>query len=445
MKKTALWVICVTLIILGACKNVRPDMSGLLKTVPSSAGMVVGIHLKSLAEDAGCKVSDNEIKPGNEVKEMISKMSDSDRAEVINLLGGSSGIVPDYAILFIDANRTFLTLSLYDVNKFKEFVKKDKETDFTDAGSGVQLCQNIAIKGNQVWVCLSSSKQIDPDAIVNYASLSQSQSFLNTDMAKVILEGDDDVIGWGKINTVLSHFMSLKDMTLLSIASNLIYDDADAIEFTLDFEKGEMEASAIVLNEKGKPAKYLLPLEKIDTKTITALEGSCDALLAMNITPKLIQKIEKLSSAFGGGILANLKETLKNVDGTVAIAIGAGQEAISAIITTKGQVSNELNTLLSMTMDNVNQDGNYLRCSRGNLTGGMTVATCADNLKGDCLGLVADFQSLKVNSGSYNNLPSSISTVTFAGEPHSGGLRLKMEVKTADDKENFLMSVIKAL
>lgn len=123
MKKLTLWVICVTLIMLAGCKSDRPDMSGLLKTVPSSAGAVVGVNLKSLAEDAGCKISGNEIKPGKEVEALLEKIDNKDRSELVGLFAGESGIVPQYAIVFEDANRMFLTLSLYDVDKFKSLVK----------------------------------------------------------------------------------------------------------------------------------------------------------------------------------------------------------------------------------------------------------------------------------------------------------------------------------
>ena len=216
-------------------------MSGLLKTVPSSAAGVVGIHLKSLAEDAGCKVNDNEIKPGKEVLALMEKMSDNEKGQLLNLLNGGAGIQPDAAVVFFDANRTFLTLSLYDVVKFKDFVKKDKMDDFSDEGSGVQVCNNIAIKGNQAWICLSSTKRIDPDAIAAYASLSESQSFLNTDMSKIILEEDADIVGWSKFNNILSNLMSRSERTKAAMAAGLLFEDVDAVSFEIDFEKGELE------------------------------------------------------------------------------------------------------------------------------------------------------------------------------------------------------------
>ena len=445
MKKLALLTITVALLLFTGCKNQRPDMTGLLKTVPSSAAAVVGIHLQSLAEDAGCKITDNEIKPGKEVKAMMEKMSDSDRAELLNLFSGSSGIVPDYALTFVDANRAFLTLSLYDVKKFKEFVKKDKESEFTDAGNGVQICKNVAIKDNQAWICLSTSKQIDADAIAAYAGLSKSQSFLNTDMAKVILESDCDVIGWGNFKTLVSSFLSRKNMSGVMLASGFLFEDVDAVQFSLDFDKGEMEASALFLDDEGKPAKYLLPAEKIDIKAVKELGGSCDGVLAFTINPKLVQKIEKVSSSLGGAMFGDIKETLKNIDGTVAISIGMHQEAVNGLITTKGKVSNQLNAFLSMMTSNVEPDGKYLRFSKGNVTGGLSIDECADLLKGYSIGLAADLQGMQSAASDYGNLPSSLSTFAIGLEPYSGSLRLSIELKTADDKENFLLSVIKAM
>lgn len=307
------------------------------------------------------------------------------------------------------------------------------------------VCENIAVKGNQAWICLSSAKRIDPDAIIGYSGLSKSQSFLNTDMAKVILESENDIVGWGNFNTVMSNILTRQNMSILSIASGFLFEDVDALQFTMDFKKGEMEASAFFLDENGDPAKYLLPAEKINGKALKELGGSCDMLVAFTITPKLVQKIEKLGTALGGGFFGDLKEVLKNIDGTVAFATSSGNSDYNGLLTTSGPVSDDLKRLFSQNDIPTKEDGDYLRFSKGNVTGGITLDDCAALLKGYTIGLVADFQGMKKAATDYASLPSSMSTVVVGFAPESGSLKLNLELKTADEKENFLLSAIKAM
>lgn len=439
-------LICVSLIFLMACKEDRPDMSGLLNTVPSSAAGVIGLNFKSMAEATGSKISGNEIKPGKEVSRLIDQMKSDEKKYLLSILDGSTGIVPEYAIIFMDANRTFLTVGLYDVEKFKEFVKKDKDgMEFSDQGSGVQTCENIAIRGNQAWMCLSSAKKIDPDAIVAYSALSRSQSFLSTDMSKVILDSDDDIVGWGNFNTMLTNMLGRKDMSMISIASGILFEDAEAVAFCVEFEKGEMEIEASFLNDKGKPAKYLLPAEKIDTKVLDELGSSCDAILAFTVTPKLIKKLDKVGSALGGGLLGDLNETFKNVDGTIGVAFGNSNQNINGVVTTKGEINPQLSTLLSFVMDKVLQDGKIFRFSRGSVSGGMQVSECASLLKGYTIAAAGNLESLGSSVSSFGDPSSNIKTVVIGLAPEGGSLKFKMDLQSTQPDENFLLTLLKSL
>lgn len=444
MKQISLWLFSAALILLSACSKERPDLSGLLKTVPSSAAAVAGIHLKSLYEDAGCKVNGNEIKPGKEISSIFEKMPETDKNEIMSLFRGDSGIVPDCAVAFLDANRSYITMSLYDTEKFKNFIKNETGKEFSSQGDGVEICDNVAIKGAQVWISLKP-KRIDADVISSFSTLSESQSFISTDMAKIILESDDDIIGWGKFNSLTSLLMNRKDMGMLSIASGLFFEDVDALTFSLDFEDGEMEASVKFLDEKGKPTKYLLPADKIDINTVKSIEGTCDGLLAFTLTPKMIQKFEKIGSAIGGSLFNNFSESLKNIDGTVAFALGEGGESMSGVVTTTGEVSRDINNLLSMGGISFSQDGKILRLSRGTTMGGISVDECADNLKGYCFGIVIDMKTLQKTAGGPSSFMTSLSNLTLGLEPKSGSIELKLNVKTVDPKENFLISLIKEI
>lgn len=430
---------------LNSCKEDRADMSGLLSTVPSSSAGVVAIDLKSLLQDAGCKVKDNEIKPGKELSTIISKMKDDEKKEILGFFNGESGISPECAVIFFDSNRMFLTLALADVAKFCESVEKEKQSSFADQGGGVKVCGNIAVKGAQAWICLSSGKRIDSDAIAAYSSLKTSQSFLSTDMAERFIEPKSDIIGWGHLNVLIDNFM-YRNKYMLNMAAGFLFDDPSDLSFSVDFRDGEMSASAIILNDKGKPAKYLLQAEKVDLKTIESIGETCDALFAFTLTPKMVSKLEKAGSALGGALFGNMGDMLKNVDGTIAVAYSSlmtqGRQNMNGVITTKGDVSLQLKDLVTSMFGPVREDGKFLRFSSGTVTGALTVEECAGMLKGSCLGFVADLKGME-NAAPLGEASSSFKSIALSLSPESGSLELKIVLKGNDPKENMILTILK--
>lgn len=445
MKKLSLWVLSLTLILLTGCKSDRNDLSDLLKTVPSSAAAVIGIHFDDLVEDAGCKIENNQIKPGKELLPLIERMSQGNKKDLQVFLDGDTGISLESAVMFYDAGRTFLTFYLYDNKKFKDFVEKESGATFQEE-AGVQLINNVAYKGNQAWVCLSSYRRIDPDGIAAYADLSESQSYLQNKLAKIILESDEDIVGCGSFNALISNILDRGQATGVSLFSGLLFDDVDALAFNMDFEKGEAEFELSFLNEQGKPAKYLLPAKKIDIKTVKMLEGTCNSLLALTVTPKTFEKLEKLGSAFGGGFFGKLTDSFKNIDGTIAVASsGDDLQNSNGIITTTGEVSADAKSIISNASETMKEEGDYIRFSKGQVSGALSIDNVAELLKDYCLGAVFDMKSVEGKIGFDPKVAASFSTVTVGLKPDDGGVKLKAEVKAVDQKENILVSLFKAV
>lgn len=440
MKQIKLIFLAICFLLISGCKKDIPDLSGLLKTVPSSAAAVAGINIRGIIEDLGCKVDGNVIKPGQEVKQLMENLKESDKTDLLALFNGDSGIVPECGVVFVDANRTFLTLSIYDTQKFKATITEGDNKEFVDQGNGVEICDNIAVKGNQAWICLSS-KPIDPEGIAAYATLSQSQSFLNTDMSRPLLEADWDITGWGNFKTGMSVLLDRSDLSMATLATGFLFDGVESIVFTADFKKGEMESEIILLNGKGRPAKYLLPAEKIDVNTLKMLgDGRCSVLFGFTMTPKLVKKLEKVSSALGAGVFGDLNDLLENVDGTVGVALNDEYSINKGIITTKGKVSSDLSSLLSMFANNISQEDNYLLFSQGTAGGAIPINDIAEELEDYTIGLVADLQGLT----SVAKVPEGFSNIIVGLEPESGSLKLEFKLKTADKKENFLLTALKS-
>lgn len=444
IKHLSLTIAALMLLVFNSCKKDTVDVTALLGSVPSSAPGVVVLNLGGILEDAGCKVNGHEIKASPEVMNLIEKASPENREDYMMLLDGTSGIDPKGAVVFYDSNRSFLTFALYDVDKFIKFIESKRDKKFEEATSGVKVNGNVALKGSQAWVCLTRGKSIDVDAIAAYATQAKAQSFLVTKMGEQLLVEENDVRGWAMINVFVNEMMNRSNRSMFTLGLGFLFEDAESMKFKVDFEKGEMEAEAVVLNSEGKRAKYLLPSDKVDVNTLKNLGGSCDAMMAFTMNSKLVKKFDQISSAFGGAMFGDLGDTFKNVDGTIGVVTGAnGMETLKGVITTKGDVSKSLKDLISNLLAPVSQDGKLLTFSKGDVTGHLDVAECAEELKGCCLGIVVDASGLNNVGYDAPEMAAGFKSLVVKFKPEGGGLEMEFEMNTADPKENALQTFLK--
>ena len=442
IRNFCLLLLAVLMPVLNSCKKETVDVTQLLSTVPSSAAGVVVLNIEDMLEGMGCKIKDHVVTPSPELSQLIDQASTKEKQQILQMFDGEGGIEPKGAVVFYDANRVYLTFALYDVKKFCDFVEKHNGTPFSDGSNGVKVNGNVAVKGAQAWVNIGSNRNIDSDAIAAYANLGNSQSFLVTPNGEKLLVEEDDIRGWAMINTFVNEMLSRSDRSMFTLGLGFLFEDAESVRFKVDFDKGEMESEAIVLNDKGKPAKYLLPTDKVDTGVLKTLGDSCDAMMAFTVNSKLIKKFDQILSAFGGSFFGNLNEMFKNVDGTMGFITSGNMDSMSGVITTKGEVSKELKDLISNQIAPVSQDGKYLRFAKGQVAGNMNVAESAEELKGCCLGIVADIAGLNSTGYDAKNV-SGFKNIVLKFEPESGGLEIKLDIKTTDEKENSLITFLR--
>ena len=291
MKIRNFYLVLLAVVMLGlnSCKKETVDVTQLLSTVPSSAAGVVVLNLEDMLKDAGCKIKDHVVTPSPEVLRLIEQASSQDKKQFMMMLDGEGGIEPKGAVIFYDANRVYLTFALYDVKKFCDFVEKNNDAKFSESASGVKVNGNVAVKGAQAWVNIGTNRNIDADAIAAYSSLGTSQSFLVTPNGEKLLVEEDDIRGWAMINTFVNEMLSRSDRSMFTLGLGFLFEDAESVRFKVDFDKGEMESEAIVLNDKGKPAKYLLPTDKVDVSTLKSLGENCEVMMAFTLNSKLIK------------------------------------------------------------------------------------------------------------------------------------------------------------
>lgn len=425
-----------------SCTKNATDVSDLVATVPSSASVVMGLNVTSILEKAGCKVDGQNITPSPELSVWVEKRGNGKpEASALKLfINGDSGIDPSGAILFMDAYNGYITAMLADTDKFIAFAEQQTGEKFQTADGDVKTSGNIAICGAQMWVCFTSRNTIDARAIHNYSDLDKTQSFsANGDVADEIMSMESDIVGWGSINALMKNSLATSAMLQYNMILGTLYEEPNSLSFKVDFEKGKLVASAIVLDTSGDKAKFLLPVEKIDLSTVESTATTAEAIFALTITKKLTEKIDNLSKSFGGNIFGAFTEALKTVDGTVCVSIGdlhSPDSNISGVVTTDGKDSPKLLDLLS-TWGNTRRDGKLVRFGKGTVSGKLDVKEAAKNFKGAAFGCV-------LNASDPEMLGSDVvNTVAATLSPDGNGIRFNLTLLAANPSENILLSYLK--
>lgn len=438
-----LWMLAMIMPALNSCKQKSADTGDLLSTVPSSAGLVTGINIRSLLEKSGCKVNGADITPGKEISAWIDRQKDNKDSNVQAMkliLDGESGVDPNVAVCFTDAYNTYLTAMLADTKKFESFAETQSGEKFESADNGVRTCGNIAVKGAQVWICVSSRNTIDSKAVANYASLGESQSFLKNGFSSRISNMTTDIVGWGDIKALTKQGFSMRELSSLNLLAGMLFEDAISVSFTIDFQKGKATGSLNVLNSKGEVAKYLLPASKVDMSTVKSVATDARLLVAMTITKDFTRKIEKIGSSLGGNMFGMFTEALKPVDGTVVVASGDMENigtSLAGIITTDGNPSRDFLSLLGQFGD-TKTEGKLVKLSKGTVSGGLNVEKASGYLKGCVMGVVADMQT----DGAGGIPASFLKTLAVALVPDGNGLRCDVTLESTDTSKNLLLSLI---
>lgn len=382
------------LLIAGCSKDSSHDAEALLETVPADADFAVVLRLGDFLEKAGCKVSDSEITLSKDIRESIEQMKDSASREVIlSFVDGKSGINPEVLCVF-GASHNLVTGLLKDPVEFKKFVEKEVGHPFVE-DEGVNVNGSFAYIGNQFWFDLGG--QPEPADLARYAKLSKKQSFAGKDEAALILDSDRELTGLADLSAVLQ--TRTRNRAQLSMALSMMFDDASSLFFTCNANKKLLEINASLINAKGKKAKFLLPVEKLDTKTIASLGGESELLAAISLPKSLVKKFTGILASLGGGLSKDNIEALENIDGTAAFA-GSMQAGLArGVITTASKPSAQLvemtGALLGCVVtvrDNsmvLNFDnGNHMSAPEGK--GGFDVAEAAKDFKGAIGGIVTD-------------------------------------------------------
>lgn len=419
-------MLALLLVAAGCSKNISADIEDIFRTVPSTASCVAVADLESIIRKSGSEVKDGKLLVAPGIKAAIGRTNPKASA----LLAEKNGIDPTVAVVFTDGVTTYLTGLLSNSDDFKAFAEKNAGEKFTDQ-QGVNVCGAFAYKDSRFWLVLGGRSRVDASTILEYLSLSDSQSFLSKkEFVSRLVKDEDDIRGWADISALMNMSQgSFEQRALAKVGLQTVFSDAEYVYFDIEFKKGEMELDAEILNSKGKAAKYNLPVQKINEDVIGRLQGNADGLVAVAIPAKLIQQLKK-STEGAPSVLGIYLMALNCVDGTAAVAIGPDSQ-FDGIITTNGQSTSDLMSLMKGMVADTKLDGKYILFgSREAGKGAVSIARMGEALKGAVAGAV-------VTKG---DVPQ-IEMTAVRLEPESGSLHLQIEVKTRNADKNFLEAI----
>ena len=428
--------------LLTSCSGGNANVSELLNTVPADATAVVAVNVKNLVEKSGSKIDGSKIVPGSDIKQLLANnaLTSEDKRILRNILDGESGIDPTVAVIFLEGTELYFTGFLADPNKFKEFMAKEYEGAFSES-NGISILSNVALKGNQFWLNNSKTRNdIDPEQITRFLALDDKLSFLSNPYSGKLSDFSNDIEGWGNLSSLYNASdMSFQEKAMAGLALAGLFSDAQDISFHANFEKGKLTTALNVLNSNGQPAKFNFPTDRIDVGMVKDLSESGDVIVAMAISPKLVEQLQKDFGDKNIPGLGLLMPALSALDGTCVLE--SGDKGFKGAFSTKGDATAALSDLLSnLSKATVTKDGKLLRLQNGDVAGNLLNAEVADRFKG---AMVAAIVSDKM-AGRDELKGVPVKDVFMALLPSDGSMQLEVTVNSTNPKENFLLSFIKA-
>ena len=439
MKKTSLLfalVAAIALMLPSCSGNETADATGLLETIPSDASLVIVANTSKMLEKAGCKVKDDKIEASAETMALIDKIKNpQNRQQIKALFDGQTGIDPSVIACFQEGYYVYATGYLADPAKFKATVEKEMNAKFSTE-EGIEICANTAVSDNRFWINLEQGS-IDANEIKHFTALDDSQSFLSNAFADRLCKFDKDIEGWGNINGLLNTAnLGFQQKAMMQVALQTLFADPAGLSFSVEFMNGEMNVEANVINSKGTYAKYQLPSEELDINTISSIGGKADVVAAIAVPHKMIEKLIKETSSQSPSVFGMYLNATKCIDGTCAVAVGSS-DGVRGVLTTNGENSTAISEFLGSSGITITKDGKLLRLSKGEITGNAEVAELSKNMKGSIAGVaVYKMDSMKM-------MKNAVNSVIFTLNKQGDGILLKFNVKSNNDKENFLLSIIK--
>lgn len=392
MKKitcSLLTVMTLLLLAVGCSKSSSDDALSLLRTVPADASSVVVVNIASAVERLGGSTDGAKINLSKELQKTIDEsqaIKPKDKQDLKEICDGESGVAIS-SVVFFSAARSYITGLLNDPDKFVAYMQKNSGKEVREE-DGAKIIGQTAVIGNQFWECTTGTPDIEQ--LKYYQQLNEKQSYVSTDGAKLLMDGDKVMTYVADVNRSLA---MIPNASYMKIASSLIFNDMAYLAGDADIKNKTLTSSTFVLNSDMKPAELLLPVEKIDPSVVKSFDKGGAIYFAAGVPSKLTKKIADLAGSMMGGNSDAITGVLESIDGTIALRANPDGKEIEARIQTTGKNFAELSSLLQNLFGlTVTRDGDTLTAVLGSkdFTGNITPSQAADKLKGAWMGIVSD-------------------------------------------------------
>ncbi|MDE6291341.1 MAG: hypothetical protein K2M16_07400 [Muribaculaceae bacterium] len=392
MKKlcySLLAVLCLVFLAVGCSKSGSDDASSLLRTVPADASSVVLVNIAYTVESLGGSTDGSAVELSKDLQRAIDEseaIKPEDKQHLKEICAGETGIAMS-DVVFFSAARSYVTGLLNDPDKFVAYMEKQLHAAAASEGEAKTI-GNIAVLGNQFWVCTTGRP--DVDQLKYYRELNERQSYASADAARLLLEPDKVLTYVADVNRSMA---LLPNSTYIKMALSLIFNDMSYVAGSADIKKNNFTAYADVLDSDMKPSELLLPVEKVDAAVLKSFDKGGDIYFAAGIPKKLTKKLSDVAGSMMGGKANPVMGVLESIDGTVAVRSNSGASDVEARIQTTGENFAELSGFLQNLFGvTVTRDGDTLTAVLGSkdFTGGVTPSQAADMLKGAWIGFVSD-------------------------------------------------------
>lgn len=342
--------VCAAVLLSCSCSRDKKD---LLSCVPADTAGVAVIDLTSLWDQLEVKVDGDDVSYCSEIKEILKlanvKSGDMrDLEKVLTLLDGTSKSL----VVFEHDKNIWATFYVSDGGDFIKVLEEEMDADF-DKEDGYKVWEQIAVKGDQVWFCLDTEKAssgIDTDELEKLRDLDNDKRFAEKyDKIAEYMLAEDMCSAYCVNVEKVADMLPAYDRQKVNMALSMAFDDARFVVTRSKLDANGSEAELRVLDSKQTPAKFLLPMAKIDASGFAKLDNDSPLVAALAINPELVQKIKGLMEKFYGVLSTGDREALDmfgTLAGTSALSLATASDGVLMINFDNSSTPVKLGTLL---------------------------------------------------------------------------------------------------
>lgn len=354
VKTLAMALVFVCVAVMSSCSCSR-DKKGLLSFVPADTAGVAVIDLTNLWDQLEIKADGDDLSYCSEIKDLLKlgnvKNKDLDKvAEVLKMFEGTAKTI----VIFEYEDAVWGTFYVKDGDDFIKTLEDEGKADF-DKEDGYKVWEHIAVKGDQVWFCVNPAKEdddIDPEAIEKLADLDKDKRFDKKyeKIAEYMLGEDVCSAYCVNIDKVLDYVNNSYDRQMCNMALSMVFDQAKFLVGQSKLNDKGMTGEVRVLSDKQEPAKFLLPMAKIEAAGLSKLNNNAPLIAAVAVNPELVQKIKGVIEKMAGPLSQSdqgMFSVLGALSGTSGFSLATASDGTLVVNFDNATTPSQVGTLLS--------------------------------------------------------------------------------------------------